>query len=180
MIVAANEGWSALTLERIAAELLVPVQEARSVCPTVHSIIEALINQVDRTALDESAHFQDEDTVRDRLFALLMARLDALQVYKPAMQKLPPCLSNRPLFVFSHLPRLMTSMAFMLEVAGVPPSGPMGAIRTKGLALVYLAAFRVWLRDDTENQAATMATMDKGLSRAEMLALQLSPKRARS
>ena len=39
----------------------------------------------------------------------------------------------------------------------------------KELALVYLNALRVWLADDTEDMAKTMAALDRGLRQAEML-----------
>ncbi len=41
--------------------------------------------------------------------------------------------------------------------------------RTKGLALIYFNAFRVWLDDDTPDMARTMAALDRGLARAEWL-----------
>ncbi|MEE8226604.1 MAG: TetR family transcriptional regulator, partial [Kiloniellales bacterium] len=66
-------------------------------------------------------------------------------------------------------PRFLHSMAWMVEAAGLSSAGLSGAVRTEGLALVYLNALRVWLADDTEDMAETMAALDWGLRQAETL-----------
>lgn len=176
MSVAEAEGWCALSMPRIAEEANVDLPTARSVFATVHALLESLSDKTDQSAMRECAHFQDEDTVRDRLFALLMARLEYLAPCKPALRTITPGAMPVLLSLTGGGWRLFVSMALMLQLAGVPPSGPIGVLRTKGLGIVYVSAFRVWLRDDTEDLAATMATMDKGLHRAEMLARQFSLK----
>ncbi len=55
------------------------------------------------------------------------------------------------------------------QAAGLSSAGLAGAVRTEGLALVYLNALRVWLADDTEDMEKTMAALDWGLRQAEML-----------
>jgi hypothetical protein len=41
------------------------------------------------------------------------------------------------------------------------------------VALIYLATLGVWLRDESEDKARTMAALDKQLRRAEALVLRL-------
>ena len=48
-----------------------------------------------------------------------------------------------------------------------------GALRVKGLALIYLSALRAWLRDESADKARTMAVLDTQLRRAEALMLRL-------
>jgi hypothetical protein len=57
----------------------------------------------------------------------------------------------------------------MLAAAGLDASGPMGRLRRKGLAVIYLNTLRIWLRDDSEDASETMATLDKELLRVERL-----------
>ena len=57
----------------------------------------------------------------------------------------------------------------MLEAAGVSSSGLFGALRVKGLAMIYAEAYRVWLGDDSKDMAKTMATLDRALGRVERL-----------
>ena len=64
-------------------------------------------------------------------------------------------------------------MALMLEAAGLAAGGARGVLRIKGLALVYLASLRVWLKDESADKARTMAALDKQLRRAESLMQRL-------
>ncbi len=174
MTVIARDGFAACTLETIAEEVSASPQNVRSVFGSVYAILEALVDGIDRNALMEGEHFQDDDSVRDRLFALLMARFDALDPYKQAIRRMScaPSFSHMPLLALG--PRLLCSMALMLETAGSPPSGLSGMLRTKGLAGIHLSAMRVWLSDDSQDMAETMAYLDKCLSRAENLVQALS------
>jgi hypothetical protein len=73
---------------------------------------------------------------------------------------------------------LCGSMRWMLEAAGIEASGPNGRLTVKGLAAVWLATLRVWERDESEDMARTMASLDRNLRRAERLrALLPSPRR---
>src|SRR3546814_17327248 len=60
-------------------------------------------------------------------------------------------------------------MALTLEAAGFSTTGCRGVLRRKGLAAIYLATMRVWLRDDSEDMAKTMAYLDRQLARVDSL-----------
>jgi hypothetical protein len=68
-------------------------------------------------------------------------------------------------------------MALMLEAAGLATGGVRGVLRIKGLALIYLATLRVWLRDESADKARTMAALDTQLRRTEALVLRLRGRR---
>jgi hypothetical protein len=72
-----------------------------------------------------------------------------------------------PLAACCGLGRLARSMAATLEAAGFSTTGCRGVLRIKGLSAIYLATLRVWLRDDSEDMAKTMAQLDKQLSRVD-------------
>jgi hypothetical protein len=76
------------------------------------------------------------------------------------------------------LQQLLRSLAAMLEAARISSSGVKGLIRTKGLAAIYLATLRIWLRDDSPDMAKTMASLDGHLRRVEALAGRLRGRRA--
>jgi hypothetical protein len=60
-------------------------------------------------------------------------------------------------------------MAITLEAAGFSTTGCRGVLRLKGLSAIYLSTMRVWLRDDSDDMARTMAHLDKQLSRVDSL-----------
>jgi hypothetical protein len=58
-------------------------------------------------------------------------------------------------------------MSWMLEAAGLSTAGLRGRLRVRALAVLYLSVLRVFLRDDSEDLAKTMAALDRRLRQAE-------------
>ena len=108
---------------------------------------------------------------------VLMRRFDALDPYKDAVATVAFDQARDPLSALASACQLRRSMALMLEAAGLAAGGARGVLRIKGLALVYLASLRVWLKDESADKARTMAALDKQLRRAESLVLRLSGRR---
>jgi hypothetical protein len=57
----------------------------------------------------------------------------------------------------------------MLEAARIQPWGLLASLQLKGLGLLYLSVLRVWLRDEGEDKAQTMAALDKALGRVDSI-----------
>jgi len=170
----AEQGWRDLSLAAIAREAGTGLAEAQAAFPARACLLAALVARTDREVL--AAGPADEgESVRDRLFDVLMRRFDALQPHKDAIAAIWNDLPSDPCGLLVAAPRLLNSIMWMLEAAGIPASGPFGLARAKGLAVVYLATMRVWLRDDTEDMARTMAALDRALRRAGRLARLCRP-----
>lgn len=172
---AAGQPWHQISLGNIADHAGVPLIDAIHEFRDKNAILDAAIADVNEHALAECNTFTEDDTIRDRLFALLMARLDAMEPYKAGGANVLRGVTSDPVTFLFRLPRIMTAMAKMLEAAGVDSSGLCGALRTKGLALVFVSTVRVWLTDDSADLAPTMAELDKNLGRADMMARQFWP-----
>lgn len=176
---AARQGWRALTLNAIAKEAGVPLGRVHGVFPSKWAILDAFADRVDEAVLARPAPAAGEPA-RDRLFDVLMRRFDAMQPHKAAVTAMAHDLGREPLAAFCAWPRLIKSMAWMLEAAGLDSSGLAGLVRTKGLAVFYLAALRTWLSDDSVDLARTMAMLDRGLRQAEAAVRFLDKGRKRS
>ena len=76
----------------------------------------------------------------------------------------------------------MTALGWYLEAAGTSADGLRGAMRIKGLSVVWLHCLRIWEKDDSDDLAKTMKALDKALGQAERLAtwMQSSPHRRAS
>jgi ubiquinone biosynthesis protein COQ9 len=61
----------------------------------------------------------------------------------------------------------LSSMGWLLEGAGVDATGLRGALKKRGLLLVWAYGLQAWARDESEDLSATMAAVDKALARAE-------------
>ncbi len=168
---AAAHGWRPVTMAAVAGRAGLDLGALLGLFPTKAALVHAFFRRIDGRVLAGECYAPDApEPVRDRLFDVLMRRFDALAPHKKAVAAILNDTALDPLAALCGLCRVWRSMALMLEAAGLDASGLVGLARAKGLALVYLNALRVWLRDDTADMAKTMAALDKGLKRAEAIA----------
>ena len=147
-----------------------------------NAVLAGLMQLADEAVLRESDNGMTEEPVRDRLFDVIMRRLDALAPYKDGLKVVVRDLRQDPASVacLAAGPG-QRSLRWMLEAARIQPWGLAAPLQRKGLGLVYLVVLRVWLNDDGEDQAKTMAALDKALSRIDRIlgALRQDPLRFR-
>lgn len=170
LALAAEDGWRRLTMAAIAERAGVPLNEALRVHGSRNAVLRAMGERVDAAMLDEALAFTDQDGPRDRLFDMLMRRFDALAQWRPGLAAIIRELPTEPGTFVVSMQGVYHSMGLALEAAGLSGDGIGGVATRKGLAAVYLSTMRVWVKDDTADQARTMAALDKGLDRAESVA----------
>ena len=174
---AAEQGWRRLTLAGIAAAAGVSLAELHAHFPSKPAILAGFVRRIEAHVLAGEVPFDAEDTPRDRLFEVMMRRFDALRGHRAAIARILPDLPLDPLAALMLAPTMLLSMAWMLEAAGISSTGARGALRAKGLSVVWLMTLRVWLDDDGADLSRTMAALDRNLARAERLASLLEPGR---
>ena len=174
LALAAEGRWADLSLAEIAEAAKMPIAKVYPVYGSRQAILDAFARRIDAAVLAESDEEDLEGSARDRLFDVLMRRFDALDPHKDAVATIALDQARDPLAALASACQLRRSMALMLEAAGLAAGGARGALRVKGLALIYLVALRVWLKDESADKARTMAALDKQLRRAEALVLRLS------
>lgn len=167
---AARLGWRHVSLAEVAQEAGVGLAELYHQYPSKDAILAGFSRAIDEAVLAGAQPPSEEESVKDRLFDLLMRRFDALKPYKSGLAAVMRDGAGGPVEMLCSGARLYRAMAWTLEAAGVSSAGIAGDIKTKGLMAVFLSALRVWLRDDTEDQSRTMAALDRSLARAESLA----------
>lgn len=97
MDIAAAKEWRRASLADIAAAADLPLGELRAHFPSKPAIIAGFIFDIDRGVLAIDPGFEPEDTPRDRLFEILMGRLDALTPHRAAVAELSRDLPTDPL-----------------------------------------------------------------------------------
>lgn len=170
-----EQGWAGLSLADMAEKADVPQDEMRRVFPCKASLLTGLAAWVEGRAQETPPVFEEEDTIRDRLFELMMERLDILAEHRPAVAAILRDLPRAPLSALPAVPALLRHVGGILEEAGVAAGPPVGPLRCKGLAGVWLATIAVWVDDESPDNARTMAALDRNLRRVEPLAQMLSP-----
>jgi len=113
------------------------------------------------------------------LFDVMMRRFDALTPYRSGLESISRALRTDPVAGAVHACSLRRSLSWMLEAAGIPSDGIAGVLRVKGLAVIYLMVFKVWLTDDSADLSRTMAALDARLRQAEQFSNSLPGRRGR-
>ena len=108
-----------------------------------------------------------DESPRERLFDVLMRRLEALAPYKQAVRSLMCSARRNPGLALALNAMAVRSQRWMLEAAGIGASGPRGALRAQGAALTFARVLAVWFDDDEPGLDRTMAALDRGLASAE-------------
>ncbi|MCC7048920.1 MAG: helix-turn-helix transcriptional regulator [Alphaproteobacteria bacterium] len=172
MRLAVERGWRNVTLAAVAADCGVTLAELYRRYPSCAAILAGLARQVDAAVLG-GPPADAEESPRDRLFDTMMRRYDALKPHREAIARIVADAPGDPLALLCLCGQARRSMAWMLEAAGIPSGGLAGALKAKGLGLVHLSVLRVWLNDDSDDQAKTMAALDTALRRIEPIARSL-------
>lgn len=172
MTTIARDGWAAARIDAVAEAAGVTTGAVAAVLPDHWAALAAFGRSLDVAALAEAGHDR-EASVRDRLFALFMARFDAAQEQRAAAQVLAVAAPRDPGLAAFMLASLPPSVARLAAAAGVATGGLAGPLRVQALTVLYLAVARAWLADDSDDLAATMKELDSRLAQAETWARRL-------
>jgi ubiquinone biosynthesis protein COQ9 len=165
--IAADSGWRAVNVAAAARAAGLPLARARERFPGRVAILLRFGRMADQAGLAEAP---SDGPVRDRLFDLLMRRIDAHQAHRPGVLALLRALPAEPPIALLLALATRRSMRWLLHAAGIPTSGVRGELRVKGLVAVWLWTIRAWRSDDSEDLSTTMAALDAALRRAESAA----------
>ncbi|MCW5730056.1 MAG: TetR family transcriptional regulator [Alphaproteobacteria bacterium] len=169
LALAAERGWRETTLRDIAERSGRGLAELYRDYPGKGAILAAFMARIDeRVLVGAETDVGDGESARDRLFEVIMRRFDALAPHREALRAILRDLGRDPVALceFATGPA-RRSLAIMLTAAGLDAGGLAGLLRRKGLGVIYADTFRVWLNDESADQARTMAHLDRRLRQAE-------------
>lgn len=173
MQLAGERPWNEISLDLLAQRAGVSLSALRAAYDGRVPILADFIRRIDEKVLGGLDGDMAGEARRERLFDILLGRLEALQPYRQAIRNLGEAARRDPVLAL-ELNRLVAgSMAWMMTAAEIPATGVSGRIRAQGLAFVWAGAMRVWLDDDDPGLARTMADLDRRLRQAERQAMRL-------
>ena len=164
----AERGYGEVSPGDVGASANVDRSELYRLYPDKLAFVQSFMARVDGEVLAGTpASLDPEETVRDRLFDLLMRRFDALKPHRAALAAIRRAGRRDPMMALILGPSLMRSMAAMLEAAGVSARGLPGAVRQNALLAIYAAVSQVFDKDGSADLSKTMAALDSRLKTAE-------------
>ncbi len=159
-------GFSRVALARGSGRKLAEVYEE---FPT-RTAVAALGRRLDRAMLAIDPAELDGMTVRERLFELIMRRLEAMAPYREGLRRLARESRREPAFLLQSLCNLERFVGWLTEAAGIRCRGLLAVAARPALIAVYVRVFEVWLADESPDLARTLAALDRHLDRLERLA----------
>lgn len=166
----AERGWRGFRFTELARRAGVPLARVYAELPDRAALVRVLARRLDERMLEIRVDELEELSPRERVFELVMRRLDAMAPYKPGLRALSRRATGEPELLLAGLCNLARLTDRLLDAAEVE-DGPLArAAARNALAAIYARVFAVWLDDDTPDLARTLAELDRRLQQAETAA----------
>jgi len=166
----AEKPFERIGLAEIATGAGVTLATLRTEFESPLAILAAHVKDVDRAVLEAGGDDMKDEPPRERLFDVLMRRLETLGPHKAAMRSLARSAMRNPGLAVALNSLAVRSQQWMLTAADIRASGPKGMLRAQGLAVLFASVVRTWIDDDDPGHARTMAALDRALGRGQRLA----------
>ncbi|MEP4031758.1 TetR/AcrR family transcriptional regulator [Roseibium polysiphoniae] len=163
----ASHPYEDVSLPLLAREADVKLSDLRACFSSKRALVEAFAEQIDKAVLDDRDDDMADQPARDRLFDVLMIRIDQLAPYKDAMRALHQALRKDPGLALEFNSIAVRSQKWMLVAAGIEIPALKGRLVTQGLAVAFARVVDTWLDEDDEGMPRTMSRLDKELDRGE-------------
>ena len=165
MELAAERPWEEIAITDVAKRAGVTLAQFRDAFPSKGAVLAGFSRMIDRQVLEGTTEDLAAESPRDRLFDVLMRRLDAMAPYKEGLRGVSEWARRDPVSALALNGVALNSMRFMLEAAGLDSEGTMGNIKLQGLVLAWANVLDTWFNDDDPAMDRTMAALDEQLAR---------------
>jgi AcrR family transcriptional regulator len=169
MALLGEEPIERISFAEIARSAGVSLAELREEFSSSLAIFAAHVKKLDREVLAAVDPDMEEESPRERLFDVLMRRLDLLTPHREAIRSLMRSARRNPPLALALNAIAVRSQQWMLTAAGIAANGPKGMVRAQGLALLFANVLRIWV-DDDDDQTRTLAALDRELARGQRFA----------
>jgi AcrR family transcriptional regulator len=165
LVLAARAPWAEVGLADIAAEAGLDLAGLRKVVASKAHILALFARRIDELLLAAVADESIEGQAHDRLFDVIMRRLEIMEPWRPAVKSILGAGPGDPIAVAAAAINAIDSQRWLVTAAGIaaPRDGMTEGVRLAGLAFVQQRVMRVWAVDDDPGHARTMAALDRGL-----------------
>jgi|HubBroStandDraft_6_1064221.scaffolds.fasta_scaffold153792_2 AcrR family transcriptional regulator len=168
MELASEHRFEDISIRDICKTAGVSLADFRDAFPSKGAILAGFSRRIDHVVLAQDSEELADESPRERLFDVLMRRLEAMAPYREGLREASAWLRRNPSSAFAINQVVTNSMRFMLEAAGIEvDGGAAGAIKLQGLAFAWARIVGVWLQDDDPSLSKTMAELDRELTRGE-------------
>jgi hypothetical protein len=164
-LASAGSSWRTLTIADLAHAAGRAVSDfyGASLGDAVDCVEEAF----DRAISENLDKLDASQSVRDRLFDLIMRRFEAMEPHRAAILAMEAGVDRDPILLAATHQRHVRCARWVLALAGLEADGMTGQARAQGLGVIIGQARGAWRGDEAGDFTKTMASLDKNLRRAE-------------
>lgn len=174
-----DEGWRGFSFDKLARRTGVSRVEIYRQFHSRGALLSALTRRADEAMLEiEEAELAGLPP-RDRVFELLMRRLETLVPYRGGLKRLARDARTDPCVLLFTAGRLERSFVWLQDVAGLRCRGLRASLARRALGLAYARTLQVWFEDEGADLGKTMAELDKQLRRVQRVAGLREPRARR-
>ena len=168
MQLAAEQRFEDISIRDICKTAGISLADFREAFPSKGAVLAGFSRRIDHAVLSQDNEEFADESPRERLFDVLMRRLEAMAPYREGLRETSAWLRREPAAALAINQVVIGSMRFMLEAAAIEvENGAAGAVKLQGLALAWARVVGVWLDDDDPGLSKTMAALDRELTRGE-------------
>jgi AcrR family transcriptional regulator len=135
MEIAAERRWEDISIHDVAVRADLSLADFRDQFPSKGAVLAAASRRIDRIVLDGTTNDLAGEPAKDRLFDVLMRRLDAMAPWREALRNVFEWARRDPVSATALNSMALNSMRFMLEAADISSEGSTGHIKLQGLVL---------------------------------------------
>jgi AcrR family transcriptional regulator len=175
-----DEGWRGFSFAALARRTGVSRVEIYRRFKSRGALLRELTERIDEAMLAVDEAEIAGLPPRDRVFELLMRRLEALVPYRAGLARLAGDARRDPCVVLLTACRLDRSLMWVQDVAGLRRHGLRARLARRALGVAYLRTLRVWFKDEAADLGRTMAELDRQLRRVQSVAGLREPRARRA
>ena len=165
MALVAERGWAEVELADVALKADMPLSVLRDLFPSKGAMLAGFGRMLDKAVLDNANPDLVGEPAHERVFDLVMRRIDAMAPYKPALIEIRRAMRRDPLSAAALNQSALNSWRYLLGSVGIPVEDALGMLKIQGAVLVFARTADTWLDDTDESMTQTMATLDRELKR---------------
>tara|TARA_B100001540_G_scaffold308981_1_gene324443 strand:- start:2169 stop:2720 length:552 start_codon:yes stop_codon:yes gene_type:complete len=157
------KGWDKVTIKEIKKKS--KIKSFDKIINSKQDIL-TLINQYFDFVLSLNSKNIEKSNNKDMIFEVLMMRFDILQKHRKGIISIFNSFKKKPNQVIFLLPDILSSVEIMIEYTNLSSKKIIDKIMIKGVFIIYLSSFLVWMKDETSSLEKTMTALDNNLEKA--------------
>jgi AcrR family transcriptional regulator len=154
--------WNKIGMGAIARQAELSLPQLLQHAPSKAAIIEDFARDIDQAMLLVFEKHPAEGEAHDRLFDVMLKRLEILAPYKYVVESILKGMRAEPTESLRLVQSATDSVSWMISAARVEEEPAWQGYGRLGLLRLYLRILPIWTKDDA-GMARSMAALDRGL-----------------